>query len=109
MTDARDERLAKNETLFRALNEHISSIAGTLGADTPYEFICECASSGCFERIIMTLGEYEQVRSEGTRFLMTASHVDIEIEMVVEQHEAYVVVEKGGVAGLTAQGDDPRP
>ena len=39
---------------------------------------------------------------------MAAAHVDIEIELVVEQHEDYVVVEKDGVAGLVAQGDDPR-
>jgi hypothetical protein len=108
VTDARDERLAKNETLFRTLNENIASLAGTLGARTPYEFICECASPGCFERIIMTLGEYERVRSRGTQFLMAAAHVDIEIELVVEHHEGYVVVDKDGVPGLVAQGDDPR-
>jgi hypothetical protein len=108
VTDARDERLAKNETLFRTLNENIASLAGTLGGRTPYEFICECASRGCFERIIMTLGEYERIRSKGTRFLMAAAHVDIEIELVVEQHEDYVVVEKDGVAGLVAPDEDPR-
>jgi hypothetical protein len=108
VSDARDERLAKNETLFRTLNENIASLAGTLGDRTPYEFICECASPGCFERIIMTLGEYERVRSSGTQFLMAAAHVDIEIELVVEHHEDYVVVEKVGVAGLAAQGNDPR-
>jgi hypothetical protein len=108
VTDARDELLAKNETVFRTLNENIASLAGTLGARTPYEFICECASPGCFEQIIMTLGEYERVRSKATQFLMAAAHVDIEIELVAEQHESYVVVEKDGVAGLVAQADDPR-
>lgn len=108
VSDAREERLAKNETLFRTLNENIASLAGTLGGATPYEFICECASSDCFERILMTLGEYERVRSDGVRFLMAAAHVDIEIELIVEQHANYVVVEKDGLAGLVAQGDDPR-
>jgi hypothetical protein len=108
VTDARDEHLAKNETLFRTLNENIASLAGTLGGRTPYEFICECASPGCFERIVMTLGEYEGVRSKGTQFLMAAAHVDIEIELIVEHREGYVVVEKDGVAGLVALGEDPR-
>ena len=108
MSDARDERLAKNESLFRTLNENIASLAGTLGSETPYEFICECASSDCFERIVLTRAEFERVRSDGARFLMAADHVDIQIELIVEQHENYVVVEKDGVAGLVAQGDDPR-
>jgi hypothetical protein len=107
VSDARDERLAKNEVLFRTLNENIASLAGTLGERTPYEFICECASPGCFRRIIMTLGDYERVRSSDTQFLMAAAHVDIEIERVVEHHEDYVVVKKDGLAGHVAQGDDP--
>jgi hypothetical protein len=108
VSDVRDERLAKNETLFRTLNENIASLAGTLGDKTPYEFICECASPDCFEQILMTLGEYERVRSDGGRFLMAATHVDIEIELVVERYENYVVVEKDGVAGLVAHAEDPR-
>jgi len=108
VSDVRDERLAKNETLFRTLNENIASLAGTLGEKTPYEFICECASAGCFEQILMTLGEYERVRSDGGRFLMVATHVDLEIELVVERYENYVVVEKDGVAGLVAHAEDPR-
>ena len=107
-SEAREERLAKNEALFRVLNENIAGLAGTLGGETPYEFICECATSGCFERLVLTLREYEAVRADGTRFLVTSGHEDIEVEQVVAVHDAYVVVEKDGVAGLVALEEDPR-
>jgi hypothetical protein len=104
----RQERLAKNESLFRALNENISGLASKLGGETPFEFICECSTSGCFERLSLTLAEYERVRQDGTHFLLADGHEDIEIEQVIGHHEGFVVVEKDGVAGLVASDDDPR-
>ncbi len=108
MDEDRQERLAKNELLFRALNENISNLASELGGEAPFEFICECATSGCFERLSLTLAEYERVRQDGTHFLLADGHEDIEIEQVVGHHREYVVVEKDGVAGLVAADDDPR-
>jgi len=108
VSEAREERLAKNEVLFRALNENIQGIASTLGRGAPFEFICECATSGCFERLTLTLEEYERVRLDGTHFLVAAGHEDIEVEQVVEVRENYVVVEKDGIAGLVALEEDPR-
>jgi hypothetical protein len=106
--EERQERLAKNESLFRALNENIRSLASKLGPGGPYEFICECSTSGCFERLSLTLEEYERVRQDGTHFLLADGHEDIEIEQVIAHNPAYVVVEKDGVAGLVAEDDDPR-
>jgi hypothetical protein len=108
VSEAREERLAKNEVVFRVLNENIQGIASTLGPGAPFEFICECATSGCFERLTLTLEEYESVRGDGTRFLLAVGHEDIEVEQVVEVCENYVVVEKDGVAGLVALDEDPR-
>ena len=108
MSEDREERLAKNEATFRILNENILSIAATLGGDEPFEFICECATSGCFERLSLTLKEYERVRSDGTHFLVAAGHEDIEVEQVIATRDEYVVVEKDGIAGLVAHEADPR-
>jgi hypothetical protein len=104
----RQERLAKNESLFRALNENIGDLASRLDATEPFEFICECSTSGCFERLSLTLEEYERIRQDGTHFLLADGHEDIEIEQVIAQRNGYVVVEKDGVAGLIAEADDPR-
>jgi hypothetical protein len=108
MTDAREERLAKNEAMFRTLNENILEIAAGLGGDVPYDFICECATSGCFERLTLTLEQYERVRGDGAHFLLVRGHEDIEIEQVVDVNADYVVVEKDGVAGVVALAEDPR-
>jgi|SRR3954447_6047253 hypothetical protein len=108
MNEDRQERLAKNELLFRALNENINGLASELSGEAPFEFICECATSGCFERLSLTLAEYERVRQDGTHFVLADGHEDIEIEQVVGHLREYVVVEKDGVAGLVAADDDPR-
>jgi hypothetical protein len=108
VSDESDERLAKNESLFRTVNENIAAIAGSLGGETSYEFVCECSTSDCLERIVLTLRQYEEVRADGARFLMVPGHVDIELEQVVAEHDNYVVVEKDGLAGLVAHADDPR-
>ena len=108
MTEDQEERLAKNEALFRALNENIRALASGLRGREPFEFICECATSGCFERLSLTLEEYERIRQDGTRFLVAKGHEDIAIEQVVARRDGYVVVEKDGVAGLVADEGDPR-
>src|SRR6478672_1705534 len=92
VSEAREERLAKNEATFRVLNENILSIASTLGGDEPFEFVCECATPGCFERLSLTLKEYERVRGDGARFLLAAVHEDMEIERVFAVRDRYVVV-----------------
>ena len=106
--ESREERLAKNETTFRVLNENILSVAATLGGDEPFEFICECSTVGCFERLSLTLREYERVRGDGTHFLVAAGHEDIELEQVIAVRDRFVVVEKDGIAGLVAHESDPR-
>lgn len=108
MDEDRQERLAKNESLFRTLNENISDLASKLAGREPFEFICECATSGCFERVSLTLLEYERIRQDGTHFLLAEGHEDIEVEQVIAHHTGYVVVEKDGVAGLVADEDNPR-
>ena len=108
MDEDRQERLAKNESLFRALNENISGLAHKLGGREPFEFICECSTTGCFERLWLTLDEYERIRQDGTHFLVAEGHEDIEIEQVIAHRDDYVVVEKDGVAGIVAEQDDPR-
>jgi hypothetical protein len=108
VNEDRQERLAKNESLFRTLNENIRGLASKLDGREPFQFICECSTSGCFERLSLTLAEYERIRQDGIHFLLADGHEDIEIEQVIAHRDEYVVVEKDGVAGLVAEDDDPR-
>lgn len=107
--DVRAQRLAENEAMYRIVNEEISRAASSLGSDAHlYEFLCECSDAACSKAVRLTHGEYEHVRSEGTRFAVLAGHDDPRIERVVERHEEYVVVEKFGEGAEVARDLDPR-
>jgi hypothetical protein len=102
----REGRLAKNEIFFREANELIERDAAVL--DGNVDFICECSSSGCVERLMLTRGEYEHVRAKGNRFVVVAGHENTSVEHVVETRPTYLVVEKHGRAGIDADRADPR-
>ena len=107
--DSREERLAKNEVLFRTVNEAIEQQALRFGSiDDDYEFICECSSRTCLERITLTLRQYEHIRADGTRFFVSPGHANVEVEQVIEQAPLYHVVQKDGAAGIVADLTDPR-
>jgi hypothetical protein len=107
-SEAREERLAKNEVIFRTVNESIEQKALQMGGLDEYEFICECSTAECFERISLTLRQYEHIRREGVRFVVTPGHEDVEVELVVGKSGAYWIVEKDGTAGIVAEFADPR-
>jgi len=106
--DARDERLAQNEAIFRTVNESIEQQALKFGGLDNYQFICECAASECFERITLTLEQYERIRGEGRTFVVIPGHEYDEIELVIEKQATYSVVRKDGAAGVIAEFADPR-
>jgi hypothetical protein len=94
--------------LFRTVNEAIEQQAIKFGGLDDYEFICECSSTGCLDRIKLTLRQYEGVRQAGTRFFVAPGHQNIEVELVVASEPLFLVVEKDGAAGVIAELADPR-
>jgi len=103
--DERLERIAKNETVFRAANLEIESAERELGggADQPLEVLCECGRPGCSGVITLTAAEYEGVHSEDDRFIVLRGHESPEIERVVEERADYLVVDKFGEAEEIAE------
>jgi hypothetical protein len=87
------EKIARNEALFREVNERIAEAAERFDADDA-SFVCECAEPGCTERIDATLEEYERVREDGATFLLVPGHEDERVESVVEAVAEHAVVEK---------------
>ena len=68
-----DVRTGENEALFREVNERLKERKrDDLAWQAPSEWICECAEETCTERIVMSALEYEQLRSEPTRFAVVA-------------------------------------
>ncbi|MDQ3067097.1 MAG: hypothetical protein M3R12_08115 [Actinomycetota bacterium] len=107
--DPRHERLARNEALFRDVNERVRAIAAVHGDDDHiYEFYCECSNADCTFQLRATLAEYETVRAHATRFLVAAEHAMPEIETVVEKNPGYWVVQKYGAPGALVEELDPR-
>jgi hypothetical protein len=107
----REERAARNQSLFREINERIEDLNEGSGlAWSVGEWICECANDTCTERVSMTTDEYESVRKDGTRFFVAPSdeHVWHDVELVVARNERYWILEKIGQAGVMAKAADPR-
>jgi hypothetical protein len=97
-------RRAENEAAFRALNERLEDrvLARNGSSDTEMLIVCECSREDCTERISLSVGEYELVRSRSRLFIVVSGHADPQIERVVLRHESHEIVEKAGEAGLVA-------
>jgi hypothetical protein len=87
------ERIATTESLFRDVNERIAESAQRFDA-ADAQFVCECADTTCTERVPASLDAYEEVRSDGTHFLLAPGHEDADVERVIERKRSYQVVEK---------------
>jgi hypothetical protein len=107
--DPREQRVAKNEALFREVNERIKEVNEPLALEEPSDYLCECGSRDCTEPIALTRAEYERVRSEPTHFAVASGHVVPDVENVVAENDRYVVVEKSApAAARIAIERDPR-
>jgi hypothetical protein len=87
-----DERLAKNEILFREINERLDEMSVPWSKTTDY--LCECSDMFCNKVVELTNDEYERVRSRPTVFVVAPGHEQLEIEKVVEATEGFLLVEK---------------
>jgi hypothetical protein len=107
-----EERLARNEAIFREINERTRSLQERFGPEDPTtayeEFLCECGDQLCVERVKLTVSEYESVREEATQFVVRPGHSVPGIERVVSNNDRYVVVIKLGDAAEVASDRDPR-
>lgn len=101
-----EARLARNEVVFRAINERIRELAGRFGqaADESLAFVCECSDETCVERIDLTTQQYDDVRGIPARFVVRPGHEATPlVERVVYRSEAFVIVRKIGLAAEIAQ------
>jgi hypothetical protein len=108
MGPASNERLGANEALYRDANEGIERGLWPGEGDRRVPFRCECAYLDCGETVALTGAEYERVRANPRRFIVTAGHEIPRAESVVERHADYLVVEKFGAAGAVAEQLDAR-
>jgi hypothetical protein len=103
----RNERLARNETLFRSVNERVEEVVQP-GPNEEIDFLCECGDDNCVEKLTLTRREYERVRQDGAQFAVAPGHEIPEIESVVMQGERFLVVRKHREESEIAYETDPR-
>jgi len=107
--DSRQQRVAKNEALFRDVNERIEEVNEKLGSADVSDFLCECGDDDCTKPISLSLQEYEAVRSVPTQFAIAPGHEVIDVERVISAGDRYSVVQKfAGEAERIAVETDPR-
>jgi hypothetical protein len=103
--DVQRQRAARNQSLFREVNERIEDLASPA---TFAGFICECTNESCDEQVSLTLEEYEHIRSDSNRFLVLPGHDVPGLEEVVESTDRFVMVAKLGRGAAVAEHLDPR-
>jgi hypothetical protein len=110
IVDARDEQRARNEVLFREVNERVEEVNQGLdgGSDSTMIFVCECGRTDCLQRIELTRHQYEAIRANPKHFAVLPGHEDTRIARVVERHQGFIVAEKQGEAAAMAIENDPR-
>ena len=105
----REERIARNETLFREVNERIRDVPPEGPAPEQSGFLCECGDAACTETIMLTIGEYEVVRSDPATFAVLPAHVAEDVEDVVARtDDRFVIVRKHPEGASIAIETDPR-
>ena len=112
--DARRDRLARNETVFRALNERARDVSTDLALDgvidmpDVVECVCECANPDCTARVQVSQADYELARAGPAQFIVAPGHEVPEIERTVMESEQFAIVEKHPGERAIAEATDPR-
>jgi hypothetical protein len=112
------EQQSRNEALLREVNERIAEVDKSAEEqnfapdESLFEFLCECGASDgeagrCEERVLMTIKEYDQVRSQDDRFVVSPGHETDWLEWVAARTERFVIVDKRAEAEPFVA-DDPR-
>ena len=103
------EAAARNEALFRRVNEQIEAVSQTISTTDPtMDFLCECDDVTCRKTVNASRAEYESVRAVPTHFIVPPDHADRGVERVIVSNTRFLVVEKRGAAARLAEESDPR-
>ena len=80
----RDLRAARNQALFRAVNEKLRELNEAFSdVSETYAIACECADVSCVQTLHVQMEEYLAVRENPRRFVVLRDHVFPHVERVV--------------------------
>jgi hypothetical protein len=87
------ERLARNQALFREVNERLLELADGF-QDGSMEFVCECSNEDCTLTLTMDHEDYESVRAHSTFFVIATGHEVLEVEKIIDNRDGWTIVQK---------------
>jgi len=102
------ERAARNEEVFRGVNEQIEDGAEQHAVSGPLPFHCECGSAFCLDTIEIPPTRYAAIVRERYHFVVIPGHEEPQIEQIVETEPEFLVVEKIGEAREQIDRDHPQ-
>jgi len=92
---AREEQNAENQETFRYANERLGMLITEAAVDhTLIPYLCECADDRCLGRIELTMAQYEDAHQLLHTYVILPGHPRVEHEATLENHGAFVVVQK---------------
>jgi hypothetical protein len=91
--DAQVYRRARNQTLFREVNDRILDVNDPLEQHREAEFLCECSVENCLATVQLSADEYRSVRADPTHFVTAVGHVEPSLDRLVEPGERFWIVE----------------
>lgn len=93
--DERQERIGRNEALFRSVNERLEGLNDAFATVTQtFTVVCECGDASCVEQLTVEVDEYRRIRSDPRLFFVVPGHVVPDVEDVVESHDGHEIVRK---------------
>ena len=102
------ERIGEENANFREMNESIQAVHRNLQIESLADCLCECGREDCWERVQLSDGEYELIRSNPRFFAVAPGHALVESGRLVESYKRFDLVEKVGAAATVAEERDPR-
>lgn len=95
-----EQRLVKNELIFRAANRKVQKqvqkdhLPRNTTDTSKLHFYCECSDFSCRERIVITADEYEKAHKMDKHFIIIAGHENGSVEKVFRETPDFHIVEK---------------
>jgi hypothetical protein len=102
---ASKDRIARNEAIFREVNERVADVTDSEARAT--NFLCECGNLDCVEEITLTDAEFVKLRSNPATFAVVPGHALEDVETIIEETDRFQVVEKHPREAAIAEATDP--
>jgi hypothetical protein len=103
-SDDREARAARNQAIFRAINDKMLGLNESFGEIVGlFSIACECADVSCVRPLDVTPEAYKAVRENPRTFLVLVDHIYPDVERLVSTHEGYAVVEAIGHGAQIAE------